>query len=70
MKSQGVRFCQKCNKRMPYDRMENRLDSPIKCLGCNETTLPKSTTKASYFKEKAFLRLMDELQIEVIWRGE
>ena len=40
MKSQGVHKCEKCGKRCPYDRFENRADSPIKCLCCNAVYTP------------------------------
>jgi len=36
MKSRGVKYCELCKERMPYDRMENREDSPINCLGCQD----------------------------------
>ena len=55
MKRQGVKFCKKCNQRTPYDRMENREDSPIKCLVCKEP------------KVEAWVVIVDQNQINVIF---
>jgi len=39
MNKTGIKFCKKCEERTPYDRMENRKDSPIKCLVCEDNKI-------------------------------